>query len=93
MIMASNRSKTERIDIRTDRVAKQTLQRAAAITHRNVSEFLLEAGLTAAEEALADRRRFVIDDAHWKQFQRVLNRPVRGKPRLARLLSEPSAIE
>jgi uncharacterized protein (DUF1778 family) len=85
--------KSERIDIRTTPAAKDTLQRAAAMTHKNVSEFLLEAGLAAASEALADRRIFPLDDAQWRAFQAALDRPITPKPGLARLLSEPSAIE
>jgi uncharacterized protein (DUF1778 family) len=85
--------KSERIDIRTTPAAKETLQRAAAMTHKNVSEFLLDAGLAAATEALADRRLFILDDAQWRDFQAALDRPVSRKPRLAKLLSEPSALE
>lgn len=91
--MPASKIKTERIDIRTTRAAKKTLQRAATMARKNVSEFLLEAGLTAASEALAERRAFVLDDAHWKAFQEALDRPVRAKPRLAKLLSEPSILE
>lgn len=85
--------KSERIDIRTTSAAKEILQRAAAMTHKNVSEFLLDAGMAAATEALADRRLFNLDDAQWRAFQGALDRPVAHKPRLAKLLSEPSAIE
>lgn len=85
--------KSERIDVRATAEAKELLQRAAAASHKNVSEFLLDAGLTAAAEALADRRVFVLDDAKWRAFQAALDGPVRKKPRLAKLLSEPSVLE
>ena len=85
--------KSERIDIRTTSAAKEILQRAAAMTHKNVSEFLLDAGMAAATEALADRRLFTLDDAQWLAFHAALDRPVSDKRRLAKLLSEPSAIE
>lgn len=85
--------KSVRIDIRTTPAAKDTLQRAAAMAHKNVSEFLLDAGMAAATEALADRRLFTLDDAQWRTFQAALDRPVSRKPSLAKLLSEPSAVE
>jgi uncharacterized protein (DUF1778 family) len=47
----------------------------------------------AAEETLADRRLFRLDDNQWKAFIDALNRPVMPKPRLARLLSEKSVLE
>lgn len=86
-------AKTERIDVRTSRSTKQTLKRAAASKNKSVSEFLLEAGLAAAAETLADRRLFELDEAHWRAFQKALDRPVRRKPRLARLLAERSVFE
>lgn len=85
--------KSERIDIRTTPAAKDMLQRAAAIANKNVSEFLLDAGMTAAIEALADRRLFLLDDKKWRAFQEALDRPVRPLPRLKRLLSKPSVLE
>lgn len=85
---ASNLSKTERIDVRASSSVKQLLQEAAHACHKNVSEFLLDAGVTAANEALADRRRFLLDEVQWQAFQDALDRPVQAKPRLKQLLSE-----
>jgi len=87
-----NASKTERIDIRAGTPVKQLLQEAARACHRNVSEFLLDAGVTAAAQTLADRRRFVLDEARWQAFQEALDRPVQSKPRLKKLLREPGAL-
>ena len=87
-----NLSKTERIDVRASAMVKQLLQEAARVSHKNVSEFLLDAGVTAAAQTLADRRRFVLDDAQWKAFREALDRPVHSKPRLKKLLREPGAL-
>lgn len=87
-----NQSKTERIDVRASGPVKQLLQEAARACHKNVSEFLLDAGVTAANQALADRRRFVLDDERWQAFQQALDRPVQAKPRLKKLLTEPGVL-
>ena len=79
-------SKTERIVVRASAPIKQLLQEAARACHKNVSEFLLDAGITAANQALADRRSFELDEAGWAAFQQALDRPVQAKPRLAELL-------
>jgi uncharacterized protein (DUF1778 family) len=79
-------SKTERIDVRVSTPVKQLLQEAAYACHKNVSEFLLDAGVTAATQALADRRQFELSDAEWQAFQEALDRPVQNKPRLKKLL-------
>jgi uncharacterized protein (DUF1778 family) len=53
-----------------------------------------DAGATAvaAMPTLADRRRFVLDEAQWLAFAQALERPVQAKPRLRKLLREPGAL-
>ena len=85
--------RSERIDVRTTPIVKALLQRAAASSHKNVTEFLLEAGINAAEETLADRRLFRLDEQQWKAFNDALDRPAVAKPRLARLLADKSVLE
>jgi uncharacterized protein (DUF1778 family) len=48
--------------------------------------------VTAANQALADRRHFVLGDDQWQAFQQALDRPVQAKPRLKKLLSEPGVL-
>jgi len=88
-----NLSKTERIDVRASSSVKQLLQEAARSCHKNVSEFLLDAGLTAAAQTLADRRQFLLDEAQWQAFEAALDRPVQPKPRLQKLLREPGMLD
>jgi uncharacterized protein (DUF1778 family) len=85
--------KSERIDVRATAPIKQLLQDAARSCHKNVSEFLLDAGVTAANQALADRRHFELDETQWLAFQEALERPVQTKPQLAKLLSEPGVLD
>ena len=87
-----NLSKTERIDVRASGPVKQLLQEAARACHKSVSEFLLDAGVTAASQTLADRRQFVLSEAQWQAFQEALDRPVQHKPRLKKLLREPGVL-
>ena len=89
---ALNLSKTERIDVRASSAVKLLLQEAARACHKNVSEFLLDAGVLAANQALADRRHFVLDEAQWQAFEQALDRPVQAKPRLKQLLTEPGLL-
>jgi len=85
--------KSVRIDVRASAPVKQLLQEAARACHKNVSEFLLEAGILAANQTLADRRRFGLDEAQWEIFQQALDRPVRLKPRLKNLLTQPGVLD
>ena len=60
-------ARSERVDLRMTPAAKRTLQRAAAVANKTVSEFLLDSSLTAAFETLADRRVFQLDDERWNE--------------------------
>jgi len=87
-------AKTERIDVRANLSVKQLLQDAARTCHKSVSEFLLEAGITAANQTLADRRRFELDEQQWQQFQQALDRPVSApRNRMKALLTEPGVLD
>jgi uncharacterized protein (DUF1778 family) len=83
--------RSERVDLRMTQDAKRTLQQAAAVTHKTVSEFLLDSGLNAAYDALADRRVFQLDDAKWEAFQTALTTPPRDNPGLRALLARKPA--
>ena len=85
-------SKSERIDVRASLPVKQLLQDAARVSHKNVSEFLLDAGIIAANQTLADRSRFELSDEKWLAFQAALDQPVSAKPKLKKLLSEPGLL-
>jgi len=78
-------AKSERVDLRMTPTAKRNLQRAAAIANKSVSKFLLDSSLSAAFEALADRRVFQLEE--WAAFTAELCRPPRDNPRLRHLMA------
>jgi uncharacterized protein (DUF1778 family) len=82
----STEPKSERVDLRMTPTAKRTLQRAAAVSNKTVSEFLLDSSLSAAFDTLADRRVFQLDEAQWAAFMKALDVPPRDNPRLRQLL-------
>ena len=87
--MPARTTRNEKLDLRLTRQAKSTLQAAAAVSRRSVSQFVLESALARADEALADRRIFTLNGAQWKAFLAALDAPPRPLPRLERLLKEP----
>ncbi|MCT7362946.1 hypothetical protein A7G45_09070 [Mycolicibacterium llatzerense] len=52
-----------------------------------------KAEITGAGDAPADQRLFAIEDAAWTEFLAMLERPASHKPRLTRLLAEPSPFD
>ena len=91
--MPARTTRNEKLDLRLTRQAKSTLQAAAAVSRRSVSEFVLESALARADEALADRRVFRLNGAQWKAFLAALDAPPRPLPRLERLLKEPGFFD
>ena len=85
--------RSERVDLRMTPAAKRTLQQAAAVTNKTLTEFLLDTGLNAALDTLADRRVFQLDDKHWKAFMAALAAPPRNNPKLRKLLARKPAWE
>jgi len=86
-------NRTEKLDLRLSKSAKQTLQAAAAAARKSVSEFILETALSEAEERLADRSIFTLDAKRWDAFIAALDAPPRRHPRLERLFREPSVFD
>ncbi|NTU43150.1 MAG: DUF1778 domain-containing protein [Nitrospirales bacterium] len=92
--MATQRTKrTEKLDLRLSKSAKQTLQDAATTVHKSVSEFVLETALSEAESRLSDRRVFTLDAEQWDAFIAALDAPPRRHARLERLFREPSVFD
>ena len=88
-----NATKSERIVVRMSATDRQLLLEAARVAHKSVGEFLLDAGMAAANQALADRTRFELDPEAWAEFRDQLDRPVAAEPRLRKLLIEPGLLD
>jgi uncharacterized protein (DUF1778 family) len=91
--MTQRTNRTEKLDLRLSRAAKQTLQAAATAERKSLSEFVLDAALSEAEERLADRHVFTLDRKNWDAFVAALDAPPRRHPRLERLFREPSVFD
>ena len=91
--MPARTTRNEKLDLRLTRQAKSTLQAAAAVSRRSVSQFVLESALARADEALADRRMFSLNGAQWKAFVAALEAAPRPLPNLKRLLKEPGFFD
>jgi uncharacterized protein (DUF1778 family) len=88
-----NQGRSERVDLRMTPAAKRTLQRAAAVRDKTLTEFLLDTGLSAALDTLADRRVFLLDKKRWDAFMAALAAPPQKNPRLRKLLARKPVWE
>lgn len=90
--MEPKRARETRLNLRTTARQDTLIRLAAQATSKTVTEFVLDSASIAAEQVLADRRWFLLDESSWAAFQDLLERPTVIKPRLASLLSEESDL-
>jgi uncharacterized protein (DUF1778 family) len=86
-------AKDIRWNLRVASVDDDLVRQAASLSDRNLSDFVLQAAKVEAERVLADRTRFILDDAQWAEFLDLLDRPAEANPRLAKLFATPSVFE
>lgn len=82
------RRKHARLAVRLTADQDALIRDAAAASGQSLTDFVTTAAVTRAEDALADRRVFRLDDAAWAEFTAILDRPARPVPELTRLLGE-----
>lgn len=90
---ASTTRREDRLEVRLTPKAKSMLKRAASVERKTVSAFILDKGLAAAAETLADRREFSLNARQYDAFVAALEAPAKPRPRLERLLKTSSALE
>ena len=89
----ATKRREDRLEVRLTPKAKSMLKRAASIERKTVSAFILDKGLAAAAETLADRREFRLSAKQYDAFVAALDAPPKPRPRLKELFNERSVIE
>lgn len=85
--------KDERIAVRASHEERELIAQASRASATTVSDFVLRASLARAEDVLAERREFRLPPDQWDAFVAMLDRPPVARPRLRRLLTEPSVLD
>lgn len=85
--------RTARLDIPLTPEDESKLQVAATRSRQSVSDSVLQCALARAEETPANRTRFGLDAEPWEPLLEALDAPPRERPRLRRLVQEPSPFE
>ena len=82
--MAARHTKTERVQIRIDPMAKHMLERAAALANTTVSAFVVNNALEAADRLISKRERLAISQQDWNRFFDALVDPPKPNASLRR---------
>lgn len=82
-------ARRETLNIRIKASERGLIDRAAALTGKTRTDFILEATRQAAEEALLDRVLFVVSPEAHAEFLARLDAPPKPNARLRRSLKTP----
>jgi len=86
---ASNReTKTARLGLRATPEQEQILRRAAEMSRKSLTEFILDSAYRAAEETLLDQRLFLVEGDRYQSLMEMLDRPPADNPGLRDLFAQ-----
>jgi uncharacterized protein (DUF1778 family) len=86
-------TKSERVAVRATDEQRALIALASVEAKTTVSDFVLTATLERARDVLAERRTFILPPEQRDAFLAMLDRPTTDKPRLRKLLTEPSILD
>ncbi len=80
--------KKNRIQIRIDSRSKTILERAAAYSNRNISDFILSYALNAAEEVIEKYETIPLQKTDWTIFYEALLHPPKPNEKLKKAFQD-----
>jgi uncharacterized protein (DUF1778 family) len=88
-------SRSSMISLRVPVQRRELIDRAAKVTGKTRTEFILESAGRAAEDALLDQRIFHLDEERYQAFLAALDAPPRPEviAKLRKLLAKPAPWE
>jgi uncharacterized protein (DUF1778 family) len=86
-------TRREALNIRIQPQVRKLIDRAAQLTGKNRTNFVLDAARRAAEDALLDRELFTVSPKAYRQFLARLDAKPRPNKRLLKSLRTPAPWE
>ena len=80
-------SRTARLGLRTTPQQEAVLRRAAEVSRKSMTDFILDSACQAAEQTLLDQRLFLVSGRQSKALLELLDRPARDNLGLKDLFS------
>ena len=80
-------TRTARLGLRTTPHQEAVLRRAAEVSHKSMTDFILDSAYQAAEQTLLDQRLFLVSGSQSKALLDLLDRPEQDNPGLKDLFS------
>ena len=80
-------TRSARLGLRATPQQEAVLRRAAAISHKSMTDFILDSAYQAAEQTLLDQRLFLVTGSQSQALLELLDRPERENAGLKDLFS------
>jgi uncharacterized protein (DUF1778 family) len=92
MPTTETRRRSRRLELRTTPDERELIDRAAAVTDTDITEFVVTNAVEAARRVLADRDRFALDADALEGWEAINARRARDLPGLRRLMERSSPL-
>lgn len=79
--------------VRASRRVRDLIDRGAAAVHKSRGDFILEASVMAAQNALLDRTHFMLSPTQMAEFGRIMSEPLSCNQRMKDLLASRAPWE
>ena len=93
MRIEQGKTKRDTLNIRIKPELRGLIDRAAELSGKNRTDFMLDAARHAAEDAILERTVFAVDSKAYAEFLARLDAPPRPNERLRRALRTPAPCE
>lgn len=80
-------SRSARLGLRATPEQEAVLRRAADISHKSLTDFILDSACHAAEQTLLDQRLFMVSDEQYQKLLDMLDQPAQDNQGLQNLFS------
>lgn len=81
--------KSEKFDLRMRSSELQLIREAAKIKHVDLTAFIRQQAVAAAEAVVHEQRRFVLTAEQWKAVNNSFEAPAKSLPNLTKIIAEP----
>ncbi len=81
------------INMKAEPQVRSLIDRAAKLTHRNRTEFVLEAALQRAQDVILDQALISVSPTQFEKFIDALDSPPASNPRLRKVLKHKAPWE
>ena len=89
-ISSSDKTKTSRIGFRTSEPQAKIIKMASDISHKSLTDFIVDSACQAAEKVILDKRLFIVSEEIHQKFSDILDRPIQENEGLKKLFSSSS---